>query len=158
MGWKAELLLERGDKCSARSIRWIADGEILHLPGRYSLFLLLFFLYSIPSTHPLSFFLSFFFFSQLLSFFLCVLFFFCTLHINTCWKVLDTLLSVISWTEGSNSVWRPTHACLYCFCKSVINKAQDWLKVGMWFYYFILFFWSLTGIKYKEKGIKRHSW
>lgn len=132
MGWKAELLLERGDKCSARSIRWIADGEILHLPGRYSPFLLLFF-YFIPSTHPFSFFHSFFLFffynCSLFSYMSPLLFY--TLHINTCWKVLDTLLSVISWSEGCNSVWGPTLDCLHGFCKSVIHKTRDWLKVGL---------------------------
>lgn len=69
MGWKAELLLQRGDKCSDCSIRWIADGEILHLPGRYSLFY--FFLFSFfqfhPSTHPFSNCSLFLHFSPLLS-------------------------------------------------------------------------------------------
>lgn len=65
MGWKAELLLERVDKCSHCAIHWIADGEILHLLGGIHFFFTL--LLKLP-TFPTNLIFNFFFFCILLSF------------------------------------------------------------------------------------------
>lgn len=72
MGWKAELLLERVDKCSHCAIHWIADGEILHLLGGiHFFFTLLLKLPTFPSNLIFTFFfcilLSFFFYTHLSS-------------------------------------------------------------------------------------------